>query len=252
MKLTLLAALAALVTTATAQAQVRVFVGGAVTVPVREAGAAFTRATGKPLDIVSATTGALQRRLREGEKADVVVITGPAVEALQQEKLLLVPGRIDLARGLIGLGVKVGASAPDFSTLDKLKQTLLAARSVAYVSPAAGGTSGTYFEGLLGRMGIAEAMKPKTVYRNQGSEVAAAVADGAAEIGITFASELSPNPGVKVAGLLPADVQLPTVYTAAVSATAADPAGAAALVEILKGPSGAAAFRKAGLEALVK
>ncbi|HTI68290.1 MAG TPA: substrate-binding domain-containing protein [Caulobacteraceae bacterium] len=251
---TLLAAAAALVLTATgAQAQaLRVFVGGAATQPVREAGAEFTRRTGKALDIVSDTTGSLQKRLRAGEKADVVVITAPAVDALQQEKLVLVPGRVDLARGLIGVAVKTGAKAPDLSSEASVKAALLAAKSVSYVDPKAGGTSGAFFEGQMARMGIAEAMKPKVVYRGQGSEVAAAVAAGEAELGITFTSELTPNPGIRVAGTLPAPIQLPTVYTAAVAASTTDLAASQALVDVLKGPAGIAALRKAGLDVLVK
>jgi molybdate transport system substrate-binding protein len=125
---------------------------------------------------------------------------------------------------------------------------LLKAKSVSYVNPASGGTSGTYFEGLLQRMGIAAAIKPKTVYRTQGSEVAAAVAAGEAEIGITFTSELAPTPGVKVAGTLPADIQLPTIYAAGVVSNAANPAAARALIGALAGAEGRAALKKAGLE----
>jgi hypothetical protein len=42
-------------------------------------------------------------------------------------------------------------------------------------------------------MGIAEAMKPKIVYRTPGSEVAAAVASGDAEFGITVTREVGPS-----------------------------------------------------------
>src|SRR4029077_17427799 len=105
-----------------------------------------------------------------------------------------------------------GAPAPDLSTPDTFKAALLKARSVSYVNPASGGTSGTYFEGLLKRMGIADAMKSKVVYRTQGSEVADAVAKGEAELGITFTSEMVPNKGVKLGGLLPDSIQLPTKY----------------------------------------
>ena len=49
-----------------------------------------------------------------------------------------------------------------------------------------------------------------------GSAVADAVASGEAELGITFTSELQQNPGVKVVGTLPAAIQLPTIYSAAI------------------------------------
>ena len=158
--------------------------------------------------------------------------------------------RVDLARALIGVGVRAGASSPDLSTPDTFKAALLKARSVSYVNPASGGTSGTYFEGLLQRMGIADAMKAKIVYRTQGSEVADAVAKGEAELGITFTSELQPNKGVKVAGTLPAAIQLPTIYSAAIATSAERGEGARAFLRTLAGAEGRAALTKAGLEPL--
>ena len=147
-----------------AQAEIRVFVGGAVTAPVREAGAAFTRTAGNKFVYVSDTTGALQKRLASGEKADLVVLASPGMDALQKANLVVAGTRVDVARALIGVAVRAGAPGPDLSTPETFKAALLEARSVSYVNPASGGTSGTYFEGLLKRMGIAEAMKPKIVY----------------------------------------------------------------------------------------
>jgi molybdate transport system substrate-binding protein len=233
-----------------AQTEVRIFVGGAVTEPVREVGAAFARSSGNRLVYVTDTTGALQRRLAAGEKADLVILAGPGMDALQKQNLVVAASRVDLARALIGVGVRAGAPSPDLSTPDAFKAALLKARSVSYVNPASGGTSGTYFEGLLQRMGIADAMKAKIVYRTQGSEVADAVARGEAELGISFTSELQPNKGVKVAGTLPAAIQLPTIYTAAVATAAGSGDAARAFLRTLAGAEFRAALTKAGLEPL--
>jgi molybdate transport system substrate-binding protein len=233
---------------AVAQTELRVFSGGAMSEPVREAGDAFAKRAGHRIVYVVDTTGALQKRLAAGERADVIVVTSTAVQALEKAGRVAAGSRVDLARALIGVGIKAGAPSPDLSTTESFKAALLKAKSVSYVNPASGGTSGTYFEGLLQRMGIAAAIKPKTVYRTQGSEVAAAVAAGEAEIGITFTSELAPTPGVKVAGTLPADIQLPTIYAAGVVSNAANPAAARALIGALAGAEGRAALKKAGLE----
>src|SRR3954470_2012687 len=139
-----------------AQAEVRVFVGGAMTAPVKEAGATFAKSSGSTLVYVSDTTGALQKRLAAGERADVVIVAGPGMDMLVQDRFVVAESRVDLARALIGVAVKAGAPSPDLSTPDTFKASLLKARSVSYVNPASGGTSGTYFEGLLRRMGIAE------------------------------------------------------------------------------------------------
>jgi len=233
-----------------AQAEVKVFVGGAMTGPVKAAGAAFARSAGHTLVYVSDTTGALQKRLAAGEKADLIVVTGPAMDTLQRENRVVAGSRVDLARALIGVAVRAGAASPDLSDADTFKAALLKARSVSYVNPASGGTSGTYFEGLMQRMGIADAMKAKIVYRTQGSEVAEAVAKGEAELGITFTSELQPNTGVKVAGTLPAAIQLPTIYSAAITTAAGNGDAARAFLRTLAGAEGRAALRTAGLEPL--
>jgi molybdate transport system substrate-binding protein len=235
---------------ASAQAEIKVFVGGAVTGPVKEVGTAFARSSGNTLVYVTDTTGALSKRLASGEKADLIVVTGAAIDTLEKNNQVVKGTRVDLARGLIGVGVRAGAPAPDLSTADTFKAALLKAKSVSYVNPASGGTSGTYFEGLLKTMGIADQMKSKIVYRTQGSEVADAVAKGDAEIGITFSSELAPNKGVKVAGTLPASIQMPTTYAGAIVAGGAHETAARAFLRTLAGAEGRAAIAKAGLEPL--
>jgi molybdate transport system substrate-binding protein len=242
------AAVTAMTAVVSAQGSVTVFSGGAMQEPVKAVGAA----SNTTLALVVDTTGALQKRLTAGAKADLVVVTSTAIDALEKANLVVKGSKLDLARGLIGVGVKAGAASPDLSTPESFKAALLKAKSVSYVNPASGGTSGTYFDGLLGTLGIAAQVKPKVVYRNQGSEVADAVARGEAEIGITFTSELAPNKGVKIAGTLPAAIQMPTIYAAAIVSGAANEAGARAFLRTLAGAEGRAAITKAGLEPLAK
>src|SRR5262245_32995938 len=78
---------------AAGQTTLTVFAGGAVTAPVKEAGAAFTRTSGHMFVYVSDTTGALQKRLASGEQADVVVVAGPGMDALIKEKLVVPESR---------------------------------------------------------------------------------------------------------------------------------------------------------------
>jgi molybdate transport system substrate-binding protein len=247
----LAAAAAILMAVAQAQgAELKIFVGGAMTETVSKIGNDFSRTSGHRLEIVSDTTGALVNKLRGGEKADVIVVTETAIDGLQKEGALSEGSRTPLVRALVGVGVKAGAASPDLSSVDAFKRSLLAAKSVSYVDPRAGGTSGTYFEGLLARFGIADQMKPKIVYRTQGAGVADAVATGAAELGITFIAELSPNKGVKIAGPLPDDIQLPTNYVAAVPTVSANEEAARAFIRAMTAPGGEAVFRAAGLQPL--
>ena len=73
-------------------AEVKVFVGGAMTETVEKIGAAFAKASGNKMSYVSDTTGALQKRLQSGEKADVVVVTAAGLDAMQKENRIA-PGR---------------------------------------------------------------------------------------------------------------------------------------------------------------
>lgn len=245
--------ISAAVSAAFAQAQgaeLRVFVGGAMTETVEKIGAEFARSSGHKLAFVSDTTGSLVSKLKAGEKADVIVVTEAAIDGMQKDSALVQGSRTILVRALVGVGVAPNAAMPDLSSVEGFRRSLLAARTVSYVDPKAGGTSGTYFEGLLARWGITEQMKSKIVYRTQGAGVADAVAKGEAELGITFIAELSPNKGVRIAGPLPNEIQLPTNYVAAIPAVSAERDAARAFIQAMTSPLGETIFRGAGLQPL--
>jgi molybdate transport system substrate-binding protein len=225
--------------------QLTIFVGGAMTEPVKEV-------DGNRSSLTTGTSGALQNKLRSGEKADVIIVAATTMDELEKEKRIAPGTRIDLARALIGVSMKAGAKAPDLSSVDAFKKAMLAAKSIAYVDPNAGGTLGAYIAGLFQKMGIAGEMHKKTIYRNEASELADAVAKGDAEFGITFTSEMPLNKGVKLAGRLPDPIQRPTIYSGAVLMSAPDPAAARVFLRVMSGSAGLTAMKKAGLEPLLE
>ena len=85
-----------------AAAQLKLFVGGAVTEPVKRVDAEFAKKSGHRSDLTSDTSGALQNKLRSGEKADVIIIAATAMDALEKENRIVPGTRVDIARGLIG------------------------------------------------------------------------------------------------------------------------------------------------------
>ncbi len=95
-----------------------------------------------------------------------------------------------IARSGIGVAVRKGAPKPDISSPDALKRTLLAAKSITYLDPAGGGVSGIHFAKVLDRLGIADEMKPKTVFHPKAGSVGVLVANGEAEIGVHQIQEL--------------------------------------------------------------
>jgi molybdate transport system substrate-binding protein len=143
--------------------------------------------------------------------------------------------------------VKAGAPLPDISTVDAFKRALLAAKSVAYIDPKAGGSSGIYVAKLLERLGIAKEVNAKAVLV-QGGEVASHIADGEAELGIHQISEILPVPGVTLVGPLPAAIQNFTVYAAGVATAAKDGAVARGLVQFLSGPHALPIIKAKGME----
>ena len=130
--------------------------------------------------------------------------TAPAIAQMEQSGVLVAGSRVDLGRTLTGICVRAGTPMPDISTPDRFKQAMLEARSVAYTNPQAGGTSGIFLVGLLGRLGIAEAVGKKALLCINGDEVVDKVSAGDAEIGSTFLSEIVPMKAVKAVGPLPA------------------------------------------------
>ena len=119
---------------------------------------------------------------------------------------------------------------------------------MSYSDPAAGGSSGKYFAGLLERLGIAEEVNKKAVLGKRGYEVAQAVVDGRAALGTTFISELLTVPGVTVVGPLPGELYFANTYTAAIPAGSRQRSAAQALLRVLSSPASRARWIEAGLE----
>jgi molybdate transport system substrate-binding protein len=134
---------------------------------------------------------------------------------------------------------------PDISSVEAFKRTLLIAKSIAYVDPASGGTSGIFLAHALEKLGIAAEIKSKlhlvSAPTGQSSpRVGEVVQRGEAEIGIQPISELMEVAGIDVVGPRPADLQSPDlVYMAGSPATSEQPLAAKALIDFLAAPSAA-------------
>jgi len=207
----------------------------------------FERTSGHKVVVENDTVGALTKRIEGGETFDLAVLTPAAVDALASKGKLVSGSRANLARVGIGVVVKEGAPKPDVGSLAAFKQALLAAKSVAYIDPAAGGSSGIYVAGLLDKLGIAAEVKPKAKLI-PGGAVAEHVARGEAELGIHQISEILPVKGVTLVGPLPADIQNYTVYAAALGAQAKESDAAKALLKALSGPAAAEVLKSKGME----
>src|SRR5215470_11209570 len=196
---------------------------------VRELFPVFEQTSGSKLMVTYGATAALVQSIREGAEADVVIVTSEAIAQLAQLGKVVASSRTDLARSFIGVAVPAGTPPPEIGTVQALKTALLAARAVAYSRQ---GISGIYFPSVLERLGIAEAMRSKTVL-TQGVPVGVVLARGEADLGIQQISELLPVSGIVVVGPLPAEVQKVTIFSAGLSTTARAADSTKALMQFL-------------------
>jgi molybdate transport system substrate-binding protein len=207
----------------------------------------FERQTGNKVTVENGTAGELTKRIAAGEAFDVLVITPSVVDDLIASGKLAPGSRVMLASVGVGVVVKEGAPKPDIGTVEDFKNALLGAKSVAYIDPASGGSSGIYVEKLLVKLGIADQIKPKTKLK-QGGHVADLIASGEAELGIHQISEIVPVKGVTLVGPLPKEIQSTTTYAAGLSASAKDKEAADELIKYLSGPDAAAVLKSKGMD----
>ena len=237
-----------LTTGATCADEITVMTSGALTAVYLELAPQFERATGHRLvtEATSMGTGSesIEARLARGEAIDVVIVDAAALERLIKNGRIIPGTRVDLARSSIGMAVRTGAPKPDISSIDALRRTLLAAKSIAYSASV----SGTYLSTeLFQRLGIADRVLPKS-RRIDRERVGAVVARGEAEIGFQQLSELLPIAGIDIVGPLPAEAQRVTVFAAGIGAAAKHPEAAKTFINFMASPSTIPAIRKSALE----
>ncbi len=221
----------------------------------KELGPAFEQSSGHKLittrgPSVGDSPEAIPTRLARGEDADVVIMDGVGVDLLEQRELARPGSRIPLAQSFIGMVVRAGQPKPDISTIDALRSTLLAAKSIA----CSDSSSGTYLTTVgFKKLGIADEITGKTRRIRgppSGEPVAAVVARGEAEIGFQQVAELIHVPGVDFVGTVPADIQPPTLFVGALTRNSQQPDAATALLRFLSSAEAVKVITSAGLKPL--
>jgi molybdate transport system substrate-binding protein len=243
-------ALALLGTAGTANAaEIHAFISTALKSATDELLPRFERDSGNTVWAIFAPPGALLRRFEAGERGDVFLTGKGTIDRLIAEGKIL-PGRTDLGHTGIGICVRKGASKPDVASPEAFRRAMLSAKTVGYAPPSVGSVTGPHIESVFRKLGIAEAMKRKTVLAAGGpnGRVSVLVSSGQAEIGLQQASELLSNPDVEVIGMLPGDLQQTTVYSAGIITNAQQPEAARALIRALTTPGAASIFKAKGLE----
>jgi molybdate transport system substrate-binding protein len=208
---------------------------------------AFEARTGHKVQVDNDTAGGLARRVAAGEAFDVLVLTPAGLRPLADGGKVAADSIVPLAKVGIGVAVKAGAPQPAIGTVEEFRQAVLAARKVAYIDPAAGGSSGIYLDGLFQRLGIADAVRAKAVLV-PGGLVAERLVTGEADLAIHQVSEILPVAGVSLVGPLPDAIQNYTTYAGATSAAASRSPAATGFLAALSGPDAVDTIRAKGMQ----
>ncbi|MCJ2017047.1 substrate-binding domain-containing protein [Methylobacterium sp. E-065] len=236
----------AALSTPAAAADIRVLATGVYASSLRDLAGPFEAMTGDHLVLTITNAGGVLAKLAAHEDADVAMTASAGIDALVARGDVRPETKVDIARMRLGAAVRSRAALPDLTGEAGFRTALLAAPTVAYIDPKGGGSAGAFFDGMLTRLGLAEAVQARAVLCATGAEVASAVASGRAAIGLTQASELIDAPGVAFAGFLPEAVNTWTPYAAAVTTTTQDPSAARAFIAFVTGPNGSARLKQAG------
>ena len=225
-------------------AEIKVLSTQATEQAYRELVPQFERATGHKVTTIFTGTLDADKRLAAGEAYDLLIMSGPSIDEHVKDGKLIAGSRVDLAKSGVGVGVKAGAPKPDIRTIEALRKTILAAKSIGYST----GPSGMYVMKLFQRLGVADQVKPKLKQTATGVFVGSIIASGDVELGFQQVSELGQYPGVDFVGPLPAEVQEMTVFSTGIIRNAKQADAARALVRFLTKPEAAPAFTKRGLQ----
>ena len=243
----MLAALASMSGSMALGADIHVMTGGAPKEVLAVLTPQFEQQTGHKVHFTYIVIAAMQQKLAAGEKPDMVLMPVPAIEARVKDGSFRADAWAKLGTVRVAMIVREGAAKPDISSLAAFKKTMLDAKSVVHSNPAAT-PSGGHLAKVWEQLGIAEAMKPKLKFSNALDGGVAALARGEAEIGLYPMSEVIHEKGIKVVGLIPHDVQLNTVYGAAVLSANSAPEPAMAFVKFLADPANAKHWKDGGFE----
>lgn len=230
---------------ATSAAEVKVVSSPPLRGVIQELGPQFERTTGHKLDIKIDAVADLKRQIDAGAAFDVAILTPRLIDALIRDGKIAADARANIARSGLGVVVRSGGGMLDVGSADAFKRALLKAKSIMYAS---GSAATTHIERMFDRLGIAEDMKSKSKLLAAGGHIGKAIADGAAELGLTHIPVILESSGVELAGPFPAELQFYVDLSGGVSVGSMEPEGAKALIRYLMASEATAVMKAKGLE----
>ena len=230
-------------------ATLNIFCAGAAQAVVTQIAGKFQRDSGNLVRANFGAVGAMKARVVAGEPADVIVLTAALIDELIAQGLVVPGSRVDLGKVGTGVAVRAGTPMPDVTNTQVLRGNLLAATRILFPDPAVA-TAGKVVMSALDRMGITEEVRRRMQFFPNGYAAMddLAKSSGLLEMGITQITEIVANPGVKLVGPLPAEVQNIAVYSAGLAARSGHPERSRELIRRLTGFNAQAVLSAAGFD----
>lgn len=229
----------------------KVIISGGFSASYRELLPEFERSTGIAVTTLSGASQGkgpetIAAQLGRGVAVDVVIMSREGLGELIAAGRIVAGSDRDLATAALGAAVPLGTRRPDIGTVEAFKQALLSARVVAV--PAS--TSGIYLtDALFPRLAIADKLNVRVTPR--GSQSAALVAAGEADIAVQPTSELVREKGLEYLGPIPDELQLIQTFSAAIVAGSKEVEAAGRLIAFLASASAAAAIENNGMQPIL-
>jgi molybdate transport system substrate-binding protein len=233
-----------------AAADIRVLSVGAVQNAVRPLAVDFSKETGHKIVFTVGSPAVVAQKLKDGETFDAVIVSEPAMDALDKEGIVNPESRVRLANTGIAVAVRAGAPVPNLSTPEAFKEALLAVKSLVYGDPTLRNQSGEKAEQILAKAGLLDALKGKLRIVPGQAESQDLIAKGEVEMGLYNLSEIPESKGLKIAGPVPAPLQLTTTYEGALMSDGSVPQAAREFIRFLSDPDARAKWLAAKLEPL--
>ena len=220
--------------------------GGAAQGLVGQLESRFRLETGLEITATFGAVGLMQDKLLAGDKCDVVILTDALIRQLEQQGQVLSASACALGVVRTGVAVKTGQPLPAVDSAAGLTALLRASAGIYFPDPVKA-TAGIHFMKVLRALGLDEELSARLRPYPNGAAAMRGMAQSSEHdvLGCTQVTEILYAPGVRLAGVLPKEFELATVYFAAVCTRAGQPTAAAALVRLLAGTE-TAPLRSAG------
>jgi molybdate transport system substrate-binding protein len=229
-------------------AAVKVLSAGAVRRGVMEVAQGFERASGARVEMDFSSAPKVCARILAGERADVVIASSVALDALAQESKIA-SGRATLGRSRMVVVMRKGATAPDLSSTAAFVKALLDADFVLNNQ----GSSGIYAEKLVDRLDLRAKLGARFRTVQNGNEMVEILESHAGRaLGLAQISNLIDQAGrgkaVELAGFFPEEIQNGTLYQAAVATGSGDAKLAKGLVQAFESAESRKLLAASGLD----